>query len=73
MNRTKCSSAERVKRHRRRQRAGLAVFRVAVPEHAAVQALLQSGRLTPEAALDRRQVECALAEVFVEWSTRWPA
>jgi hypothetical protein len=36
-----------------------------------ILALLASGRLTDEQALDAKKVEAALADVVAEWARRW--
>lgn len=53
--------AERQKLRRRRDRLGLAVYSIEVDEFATVQWLLEAGRIDPDAALEARLVEAALA------------
>lgn len=59
--------------YKARQRRGLAVFRITALEFETVNALIESGRLTAGDALDRREVERAVAEVVFEWTARWNA
>lgn len=65
------ASSKWVRDYRARQRAGLSLLRTPVPHFELVTALIESERLTPAQALDRRQVERAAAEILVEWSRRW--
>jgi len=67
------ATAAKVRRYRARQRAGLAVLKVTVPEFAIVEFLIESGRLTVAEAIDRRRVEHAAAEVLAELAARWSA
>ena len=39
-------------------------------EHDLLEALLESGRLTEDAALDRCEVEIAVGKVLVDWARR---
>jgi hypothetical protein len=63
--------AANVRRWRARQRAGLIVLKVPALEYDLVQAMIESERLTPAAALDRRKVEQAAASILMEWAERW--
>jgi hypothetical protein len=45
--------------------------RVDVPEDAAIEALIKSGRLTEAEALRRSSVERELASVVEDWIARW--
>ena len=63
--------AAKVRAYRARQRQGLAVLRITVPEHAVIAFLVESGRLGAGDALDRRRVEAAAAEAVVELAARW--
>lgn len=65
------SAAARQARRRQRQRAGLIVLRVPVPEFDTIAALIEANRLSEAAALDRAQVEKAVGEVLAEWARRW--
>jgi hypothetical protein len=64
-------NSAKVKAYRARQRAGLAVLKVPVPEYDVVQALIETERLSVGGALDRQRVEHAVAEIVVEWVRRW--
>lgn len=69
-----CSrGAAKVRAYRQRQRAGLVMLRVPVPQYQVVEYLIATGRLTVGEALDRRQVEHAVAEVVVDLAARWAA
>lgn len=65
------SSAARSRRARQRRKDGLAVFRLALPEHLVLEALIASGTMREEAALRRAQVERELAGVVRAWARRW--
>ena len=55
----------RRRRYRLRQAAGMACLRVEVSEHDLAEALLRSGRLTPEQALHRAEIEQAVASLGI--------
>jgi hypothetical protein len=59
------------KTYRRRQREGGAVLRVPTDYHSLIEALLLAGRLTPEAALDRANVESAVSLLLTDWVAAW--
>jgi hypothetical protein len=63
--------AEHQKVYRRRQRNGHAVLRVSADYYSLIEALLLAGRLTDDAAFDRRQVEDAASLVLADWVQRW--
>jgi hypothetical protein len=65
------SGAERQRRHRALDRAGIKVLRVKTKYFAFVEALLVAGRLTEESALQRSSVEAEASEILAEWSRRW--
>jgi hypothetical protein len=65
------SAAARQAAYKRRQRHGEAVLRLRADYFPLVAALLESGRLTEADALDRDQVESAIAEVVRDWVARW--
>jgi hypothetical protein len=69
--RGRSKSWAKVKAYRARQRAGLAVLRVTIPQYEVTEFLIASGRLSEAEALDRRRVENAVAEVVVELAARW--
>jgi len=58
--------AERARRHRQRERAGLKVFRVAVNHYAAVDRLIALGRLSEEAAADDGATARALEQLLAD-------
>jgi hypothetical protein len=64
------SPAARQRRARQRRKDGVAVFRLPLPEHLVLEALIASG-MPEEAALRRAQVERELAGVVREWALRW--
>lgn len=64
-------NVERQRRHRARARAGAVVLRIAVLEDAILAFLVETGRLTADGALDRRQVEAAVAGVLTDLAGRW--
>jgi hypothetical protein len=65
------SHADRQRLYKRRQRQGEAVLLLDVHYYDLVEALLTSGRLTEEEALDRRQVARAAGDVLADWIARW--
>ena len=62
--------ADRQRRYRKRQRDGLAVYRVPAGDDLLL-ALLTSGRLTEAQALDRNRVEQEVAAVLADWARLW--
>jgi hypothetical protein len=60
---------ERKARYRHRQANGLTCLRIAVPEHDFAGALTRNGRLTPDQALCRSEIERALALIVAEYET----
>jgi hypothetical protein len=65
------SAAARQRRARHRRRHGEVVLSVVVEEHALIEALLRSGRLTDDQALRRSLVEAALGRLIAQWAYRW--
>jgi hypothetical protein len=65
------NAAARQARSRARRKRGETVYRVIVCEHAVAEALIESGRLSPDEALRRDLVERALGSVLGDWATRW--
>jgi hypothetical protein len=51
--------------------AGVIVLQVPVPEHKLAAALMASGRLTPDQAMDRANLEAALGAVIGDFIERW--
>jgi hypothetical protein len=67
----RCKAAVKKARERQRARDGLAVFAIETHHHRLIDALLISGRLDAQRALDRKAIEAELAEVIAEWVARW--
>lgn len=65
------AAARRQRRYRARQRSGEAVLEVPVAEHDIASALVATGWLTPQQALDRRQLELAISHMLADWSAAW--
>ena len=63
-------AARKQSRYRARLRSGRVIL-LETPIDEVVEALLRAGRLTERQALDRSQVERAVAEVVTEWSQKW--
>lgn len=63
--------AAKVRRYRARQRDGLVVLKIVVPEHAVAGFLIESGRLTDREALDRRRLEAAAGEALADLAGEW--
>jgi hypothetical protein len=58
-------------RYRRRRANGTRIFRIEADHDALVTALIETGRISEQAALDRSQVERALAAVLHDFAVRW--
>lgn len=65
------SSGAKVRAYRARQRAGLQVLKVTVPQFVVAEFLIASGRLTVAEAIDPRRVERAVAEVVADLAAQW--
>jgi hypothetical protein len=65
------SATIRQKRARARRKAGLVSYRLDLSENDVAWALIASGRLTEETALNRAAVEAELATVITDWAARW--
>lgn len=63
--------ADRTRRYRARQRAGISILRVPVPDYDLIEAMIEAQRITVAGALDRKQVEHAAGEVLAEWASHW--
>ena len=61
----------RRRRYCRRQATGRVCPRVEVSEHDLAAALLRSGRLTPDQALRRDELERAAGELGADFVERW--
>jgi hypothetical protein len=59
--------------YRKRQACGVAVLRVETPLYPLVEAMLIAGRLTPEQALCRGEVERQVGTIVEEWRRQWAA
>jgi hypothetical protein len=64
-------AAVRQRRSRQRRRVGESIYRIAVHETQAIEALLRAGRLTEIEALRRDRVEQALAALVADFVKRW--
>ena len=62
--------SERQRRYRRRQRQGIAVYRVAAGDRV-IDALIAAGRLSEREAGDRDRIDAELSAVAAEWADRW--
>jgi hypothetical protein len=69
-DRKRTRARDRQRQCRARQRAGEALYTIALPEAPLVEALLVE-RLTEAQALDHRQVERAITELIIDWIARW--
>jgi hypothetical protein len=63
--------ADRRLRYARRQAQGRIVLQVEVSEHAFAAALMASGRLTPDQAIHRANLQAAVAGVIADFVERW--
>ena len=63
-------AAERQRRFRKRQRRGVAVYRIEADD-AVLLELLRTERLTDDEALDRERVEQEISALVREWAARW--
>ncbi|SEM54204.1 hypothetical protein SAMN05192583_0565 [Sphingomonas gellani] len=59
--------ADRQRKYRQRQNEGVAVYRVPA-NYDILDALITDGRITEQEALNKQEVERALARVVVEWA-----
>lgn len=64
------SPAERQRKYRKRQAKGVGVYRVPA-RFDVVEALIESGRITEDDALDPGIVGEALAGIAVEWTLKY--
>ncbi len=67
------SPAEKKRAQRRRERLGLCVLKITVPEQRLIEALIETGRLNEAAALQRASVELAASQVLSDFAERWVA
>lgn len=67
----RASASERQRRARDRRRRGEACFRITLPHHDLLDALIRSGRLTEAEAARQQLAERALATVVADWIARW--
>ena len=65
------AAALRQRRYRRRLAAGKVALSIVVEENELAGALLALGKLTPQQALDRRQVERVVSAMVSEWAAAW--
>ena len=63
-------AAQRTRRSRQRRRRGVISVRLDVHERA-IEALIESGRLSETKSRDRQLVERELAVVLADWAKRW--
>jgi hypothetical protein len=63
--------AIRTRRYRQRLRRDVMVLQVEVPRIPLTEALINAGRITPEASLLRDKMEEAAGRVLANWATRW--
>lgn len=59
--------------YRRRLACGRAVLKIEAPLYPLIEALMTAGRLTPEQALSRCEVERQAAAILEEWRRQWAA
>jgi hypothetical protein len=64
-------AAARSRRSRARAKEGRVIMHVEVDEYQTAEALIHSGRLTEEEALDRGTVQRELALLIADWAARW--
>jgi hypothetical protein len=65
------AAALRKRRYRSRQRDGVVCLRVLANEELVAAALIESGLLSEDEALDKAKVEVGVAKVLQEWTRRW--
>ena len=65
------TAAERQRKYRRRCRDGAVVLRPAVPLYPLVEALIQTKRISEQAALDRSEIDKAAAQLLIDFAERW--
>jgi hypothetical protein len=65
------AAAHRQRRCRARQRHGAVILEVEVKEHDVAGALIAVGWLEPQQALDKHEVEKAIAAMLNDWAAAW--
>jgi hypothetical protein len=63
--------SRRQARWRERQKRGEVAITLSLPEIAIATALIETRRLSPQAALDRGAVRDALTTMLVDWAAAW--
>jgi hypothetical protein len=69
--RSTAPAAVRARKARWRRRSGLVSLSVELHEHKLAEALIASGRLSPEQALQRDLVARELGRLVDDWCARW--
>ena len=65
-------AARRKQRSYRKRRAnGVAVLKIEAPLYLLIEAMLTAGRLSPEQALQRSEVEREAGAILEEWRRHW--
>jgi len=67
----KAQTRARKARHRQRVRNGSAVFQLEANRDAVLLALIESGKLSDQDALDRRRVNAVLSKMLQAWADHW--
>jgi hypothetical protein len=64
-------AARKQRNYRKRRSCGVAVLRIELPLYPLTSALLTAGRLTPEQALNRGEIERQAGMILEEWRKQW--
>jgi hypothetical protein len=59
------------KTYRKRRACGVAVLKVEVPLYPLISAMITAGRISPERALQRGDVERQAGAILEEWRRQW--
>lgn len=65
------TQADKQRAYRIRKATGLQVYAIPVVPHDVINALIETGRLSPVDALDRAKVRFAIAGVVADFGQRW--
>lgn len=65
------AARQKQRSYRRRLSRGLAMLKVTAPLYPLVEAMITSGRLSPEQALCRAEIERQAAAILEEWVRQW--
>ena len=65
------AARQKQRSYRKRRACGKAVLKVEAPLYPLISAMIASGRLSPEQALQRSEVERQAGMILEEWRKQW--